>query len=69
MIAPSASMSHTRRPFVLITGLSGAGRATALHALEDFGYTRGMSTAQVIRDIISSFLDPDEQQQVQPFSR
>jgi RNase adapter protein RapZ len=31
-------MSATRRPFVLITGLSGAGRATALHALEDFGY-------------------------------
>ena len=31
-------MSDTRRPFVLITGLSGAGRATALHALEDFGY-------------------------------
>jgi UPF0042 nucleotide-binding protein len=31
-------MSDTRRPFVLITGLSGAGRATALRALEDFGY-------------------------------
>jgi UPF0042 nucleotide-binding protein len=31
-------MSETRRPFVLITGLSGAGRLTALHALEDFGY-------------------------------
>ena len=28
----------TRRPFVLVTGLSGAGRATALHALEDLGY-------------------------------
>ncbi len=27
-----------RRPFVVITGLSGAGRATALHALEDLGY-------------------------------
>ncbi len=27
-----------RRPFVLITGMSGAGRVTALHALEDFGY-------------------------------
>jgi UPF0042 nucleotide-binding protein len=27
-----------RRPFVLVTGLSGAGRATALHALEDLGY-------------------------------
>jgi UPF0042 nucleotide-binding protein len=38
MIAASASMPDTRRPFVLITGLSGAGRATALHALEDFGY-------------------------------
>ncbi len=31
-------MSGARRPFVLITGLSGAGRATALHALEDLGY-------------------------------
>jgi UPF0042 nucleotide-binding protein len=31
-------MSETRRPFVLVTGLSGAGRATALRALEDFGY-------------------------------
>jgi RNase adapter protein RapZ len=29
---------QTRRPFVLITGMSGAGRATALHALEDLGY-------------------------------
>ena len=27
-----------RRPFVLVTGLSGAGRATALRALEDLGY-------------------------------
>ncbi|WP_421996898.1 RNase adapter RapZ [Reyranella sp.] len=27
-----------RRPFVLVTGLSGAGRATALKALEDMGY-------------------------------
>lgn len=31
-------MSATRRPFVLVTGLSGAGRVTALHALEDLGY-------------------------------
>src|SRR5262245_17896800 len=28
----------TRRPFVLVTGLSGAGRGTALAALEDLGY-------------------------------
>ena len=28
----------SRRPFVLVTGLSGAGRATALHVLEDLGY-------------------------------
>ena len=34
--APSATLA--RRPFVLITGMSGAGRATALHALEDLGY-------------------------------
>jgi RNase adapter protein RapZ len=34
----STTPAETRRPFVLITGLSGAGRATALHALEDLGY-------------------------------
>jgi UPF0042 nucleotide-binding protein len=34
----STSQRTTRRPFVLITGLSGAGRGTALHALEDLGY-------------------------------
>jgi UPF0042 nucleotide-binding protein len=50
MIAPVASMPDsptpssslappgTRRPFVLVTGMSGAGRTTALRALEDFGY-------------------------------
>ena len=38
MIAGKCVMSDTRRPFVLITGMSGAGRGTALHALEDFGY-------------------------------
>jgi UPF0042 nucleotide-binding protein len=32
------SQRTTRRPFVLVTGLSGAGRVTALHALEDLGY-------------------------------
>jgi UPF0042 nucleotide-binding protein len=34
----STTTPQTRRPFVLITGMSGAGRATALHALEDLGY-------------------------------
>jgi len=34
----SISQRTTRRPFVLVTGLSGAGRGTALHALEDLGY-------------------------------
>jgi UPF0042 nucleotide-binding protein len=36
----SASIAQraARRPFVLVTGLSGAGRVTALHALEDLGY-------------------------------
>jgi UPF0042 nucleotide-binding protein len=34
----SSTTPQTRRPFVLITGMSGAGRATALHALEDLGY-------------------------------
>jgi UPF0042 nucleotide-binding protein len=37
---PSTSLAErsARRPFVLITGLSGAGRVTALHVLEDLGY-------------------------------
>jgi RNase adapter protein RapZ len=36
--AAPATGGRPRRPFVLITGLSGAGRSTALHALEDLGY-------------------------------
>src|SRR5579862_5890287 len=35
---PNPSTAAARRPFVIVTGLSGAGRATALRALEDFGY-------------------------------
>ncbi len=37
---PSSSIppTGTRRPFVLVTGQSGAGRSTALRALEDLGY-------------------------------
>src|SRR6201989_3601800 len=34
----STTQQPTRRPFVVVTGLSGAGRGTALHALEDMGY-------------------------------
>src|SRR5262247_4349071 len=34
----AASSSAARRPVILITGLSGAGRGTALRALEDAGY-------------------------------
>jgi RNase adapter protein RapZ len=36
--ASSTTHRATRRPFVLVTGLSGAGRGTALAALEDMGY-------------------------------
>jgi UPF0042 nucleotide-binding protein len=38
--SPSTSLAErpARRPFVVITGLSGAGRLTALHVLEDLGY-------------------------------
>ena len=35
--APCA-IHDARRPFVVVTGLSGAGRITALHALDDMGY-------------------------------
>jgi len=35
---PIATDRDARRPFVLVTGISGAGRATALKALEDMGY-------------------------------
>ena len=34
----SSPSQQTRRPSVLVTGMSGAGRGTALHALEDLGY-------------------------------
>lgn len=40
--SPTSSASNTtrdtRRPFVVVTGLSGAGRATALNVLDDLGY-------------------------------
>ncbi len=38
--APSTSRApdETRRPFVVVTGLSGAGRGTALNVLDDLGY-------------------------------
>jgi RNase adapter protein RapZ len=36
--SPNTSTAETKRPFVLVTGMSGAGRVTALHALEDIGY-------------------------------
>ncbi len=36
--SPSDLADTLRRPFVIITGMSGGGRSTALHALEDFGY-------------------------------
>ena len=35
---PSSLTTGSRRPFVVVTGMSGAGRARALRALEDFGY-------------------------------
>lgn len=37
---PSTSRApdETRRPFVVVTGLSGAGRGTALNVLDDLGY-------------------------------
>ncbi|SKA32162.1 UPF0042 nucleotide-binding protein [Enhydrobacter aerosaccus] len=48
-------MAHKRRPFVLVTGLSGAGRATALHALEDFGYVAVDNVPlQLLGDLIRS---------------
>jgi UPF0042 nucleotide-binding protein len=36
--SPSSSAVAARRPFVIVTGMSGAGRSTALNAFEDFGY-------------------------------
>ena len=36
--SPTSRAADTRRPFVVVTGMSGAGRSTALRALEDFGY-------------------------------
>ncbi|MBX9943072.1 MAG: RNase adapter RapZ [Reyranella sp.] len=36
--APASLAATDRRPFVLVTGLSGAGRTTALNVLDDLGY-------------------------------
>eukprot|EP01034_Spumella_vulgaris_P020331 gene20331-biopygen17862 len=33
-----ATTQDARRPFVVVTGLSGAGRGTALNVLDDLGY-------------------------------
>lgn len=35
---PAPQDGDAPRPFVIVTGLSGAGRVTALHALDDMGY-------------------------------
>lgn len=52
------AMPDTRRPFVLITGLSGAGRATALRALEDFGYVAvDNMPLMLLSDLIRSTVD------------
>jgi len=32
------SASQTRRPFIILTGLSGSGKSQAVRALEDLGY-------------------------------
>ena len=37
-VVPLAQPRSAPRPFVVVTGLSGAGRITALHALGDMGY-------------------------------
>jgi UPF0042 nucleotide-binding protein len=36
--SPAEIVQDARRRFVVVTGLSGAGRVTALHALDDMGY-------------------------------
>jgi UPF0042 nucleotide-binding protein len=36
--SPQTLSQDARRPFVVVTGMSGAGRVTALHALDDMGY-------------------------------
>jgi UPF0042 nucleotide-binding protein len=38
MGGPSSATEPSRHPLVIVTGLSGAGRSTALRALEDLGY-------------------------------
>jgi UPF0042 nucleotide-binding protein len=38
MTAPSNDQAGAPRPVVLVTGLSGAGRSSILHVLEDLGY-------------------------------
>src|SRR3954470_5555473 len=50
-----------RRPFVLVTGLSGAGRGTALHALEDLGYVAVDNVPlPLLGDLMRSTASPGE---------
>lgn len=52
--SPTPSASHapdeTRRPFVVVTGLSGAGRGTALNVLDDLGYVAVDNVPLVLLD-------------------
>lgn len=50
-----ASSSGTRRPIILITGLSGAGRGTALRALEDAGF---VAVDNLPLDMVDALLRP-----------
>ena len=59
--APIPQRTHTRRPFVLVTGLSGAGRGTALHALEDLGYVAVDNLPlPLLGDLMRSTANPGE---------
>jgi UPF0042 nucleotide-binding protein len=49
------SATATRRPVILITGLSGAGRGTALRALEDAGFA---AVDNLPLDMVDSLLRP-----------
>lgn len=58
---PTPQRTTTRRPFVLVTGLSGAGRGTALHALEDLGYVAVDNVPlPLLGDLMSSTATPGE---------
>jgi len=70
--SPTPSASHatdeTRRPFVVVTGLSGAGRGTALNVLDDLGYVAVDNVPLVLLDDLMRSTGGDAGASAQPLA-